>query len=85
VNDDSGWRVCAVCLTSVLRDKYTQHIEDVHGYETIEIKPIGDVIQKAEYTYVESDWIVIADGIEGAAYEYNRKTGETRPYQDDHE
>lgn len=32
------------------------------------------------WRYVESDWMVIADGVTKTAYEYNRKTGETRPF-----
>ena len=39
-----------------------------------------NVIQDAEYELVQSEWIIIHDGITGTIYEYNSKTGERRPY-----
>lgn len=39
------------------------------------------VVEESEWTYKESDWIVVVDGITGEAYEYHKKTGERRPIQ----
>lgn len=36
---EDGERTCAVCLMPVPRDRYEQHMQDVHGYETLNIYP----------------------------------------------
>lgn len=47
-------------------------------YEVINFPAAGEAI--TEYRFVESDWIVCADGISRTAWEYNRKTGEYRAH-----
>ena len=37
-------------------------------------------INDSEYEYVESEWMFCIDGITQTACEFNRKTGESRPY-----
>ena len=51
----------------------------ISDFDVINISA-SDVIQAAEFTYVESDWTICINGIKGTAIEINRKTGETRPY-----
>jgi hypothetical protein len=48
-------------------------------FDTLNISP-KDIISDAEYTWVESDWSVHADGTTKTAYRLNRKTGERQPY-----
>jgi hypothetical protein len=47
-------------------------------FEIITIPAASDEVR--EWRFVENDWMVIADGTTKTAYEYNRKTGETRPF-----
>ncbi len=56
----------------ISKDKYPP-------YETLNISPTRTV-ETTEYEYIESEWGVIIDGINGKAWEVNSKTGETRPY-----
>ncbi len=32
-----GERVCAICLMPILREEYDAHMQDIHGYETLNI------------------------------------------------
>lgn len=34
---EAGERTCAVCLQPIDRDKYEQHMQMAHGYETLNI------------------------------------------------
>lgn len=29
------WRTCAICLSSIAREYYNEHLQQAHGYETI--------------------------------------------------
>ena len=53
--------------------------EEFTGYTVITI-PGGDTTVESKLRFVESDWIICVDGVTKTAIEYNRKTGETRPY-----
>ena len=35
-------RTCAVCLMPIPRDEYNAHMQNTHGYETLEITYIGE-------------------------------------------
>lgn len=52
---------------------------------TLETIDLTDSDAITEWTWRESDWIVFADYINGICYEYNRKTGEMRPYDQNRE